>query len=52
MILLNVYVEHGVECGSLNVVDPHRLIGNGIIRRCGFIGVDMALLEKIYLYSL
>ena len=51
-IVQNIYVGHGVQCGTLNVFDPHKLIENGIIRRCGFIGVDMSLLEKIYLYSL
>jgi hypothetical protein len=26
---------------------PHRLIGSGTIRRCGFFGVDVALLEEV-----
>ena len=34
-------------CGSLNVIDPHNLIASGSIRKCGFVGVGMALLEKV-----
>ena len=35
------------RCGSLNVIDPHKLIGSGIIRRCDLIGVGVALLEEM-----
>ena len=34
-------------CGSLSVIGPHNLIGSGTIRRCGFVGVGMALLEEV-----
>ena len=33
--------------GTLNVIGPHNLIGYGTIRRCGFVGVGMALLEEV-----
>ena len=33
MILVQVYGDLGVECGRLNVIDPHNLIGSGFIRR-------------------
>ena len=33
--------------GSLNVIGPHKLTGSGIIRKCGLVGVDMVLLEKV-----
>lgn len=35
------------DCGSLNAISQNNLIGNSTIRRCGFIGVDMALLEEM-----
>lgn len=35
-------------CGSFTVISLHNLIGSGIIRRCGFVGVGMALLEEVY----
>ena len=47
MILLQSYEGQGVECGSLNVIGPHNLIGSGIIRKCGFVGVGIALLEEV-----
>ena len=31
----------------MNVTDPHKLIGSGPIRRCGFVGVGMALKEVV-----
>ena len=31
MILLQAYGGQGVECGSLNVTGPHKLIGSGSI---------------------
>ena len=34
-------------CGGLNRFGPHWPIGSGIIRRCGLIGVDVALLEEV-----
>ena len=33
--------------GSLNVIGPYNLIGSGAIRRCGFVGVGVALLEEV-----
>ena len=36
-----------VFCGSLNVTGPHKLIGSGIIRRCGPVRVSMALWEEV-----
>lgn len=35
------------ECGGLNVFGPHKLTGNGTIRRCGFAGIGMTLLEQV-----
>ena len=51
MILLQAYGGQGVECGSLNVTDPHNLIGSDTIRRCGFGGVGMALIEEVSLWG-
>ena len=34
--------------GRMNVTGPHKLIGSGTIRRCGFLGVGVALLEEVY----
>lgn len=34
-------------CGSLNVIGPHKLIGSGTIRKCGFSRVGVALFEKL-----
>ena len=34
-------------CGSLNVIDPYKLIGNGAIGRQGFAGVSTALLKEV-----
>ena len=33
VVLLQAYGGQGVECGSLNVIDPHKLIGKGTIRK-------------------
>ena len=33
-------------CASLNVIGSHKSIGSGTIRKCGFVGVGMALLQK------
>jgi hypothetical protein len=32
---------------GLNENDPYRLTGSGAIRRCGFIGVGVALLKEV-----
>ena len=48
MILLQVYGSQGGECGSLNVIDKLRFIGNGTIKRCDFAGIGMTLLEELY----
>lgn len=48
LILLQEYGAQGVEYDSLNVIGPHNLIGSVTIRRCGFVGVGMALLEEVY----
>ena len=34
-------------CGSLNVFGPHNLIGSDAIRRCGLVGVGMALCDTV-----
>lgn len=34
-------------CGRLSVIGPHNLIGSDTIRSCGFVKLDMALLEKV-----
>lgn len=31
----------------LNVIGPARLVGSGIIRKCGLGGVDVALVEEV-----
>ena len=46
MILLQTYGSQGLEYGGLNVVGPCNLKGSGTLRRCGFVGVGVALLEK------
>ena len=33
--------------GSLNVIGPHNLKGNGTIRKFDFVGVGMALLHEL-----
>ena len=33
--------------GSVNENGPYRLIGSGTIRRCGLIGVGVALLKEV-----
>jgi hypothetical protein len=35
-----------MKCGSLNTNGRCRSIGSGTIRRCGFIGEGVALLEE------
>ena len=34
-------------CGGLNVIGPYKHIGSGTIKKCGFDGVSMALLEEV-----
>lgn len=43
-------LDKGLLCGSLNVIGPHNLIANGIMR-CGFFGVGIALLEEVCHYG-
>ena len=47
--LMILFQDYGARKwnGSRNIVGPHNLIGNGNIRRCGFVGVGMALLEEV-----
>ena len=47
---MSVYTPHvyGGICGSLNVIDPHNLIGSDTIKRCDFVGVGVALLKEVY----
>ena len=47
-----------MECGDLNRFGPHRFMslstwprGSGTIRRCGLIGVGVALLEEVHHYA-
>ena len=54
MLWLQAYGGQGVECAGLNKFSPYRLMclnawptGNGTIRRCGLIGVGVALLEEM-----
>ena len=44
---VNVFMVFDKVCDSLNVIGPYKLIGSGITRRCGFVGVGMALLEEV-----
>ena len=37
-----------MDCGSLNVIDPHKLIGISTIRRYSFVGVGEALLKEVF----
>jgi hypothetical protein len=39
-------------CGGLNENGPHRPIGRSLIRRCGLVGVGVALLEKVCYWRL
>ena len=32
---------------NLNIIGPQKTIGNGTIRRCGFFGIGLALLEEV-----
>ena len=34
-------------CGGLNAIGPQKLTGRGTIRKCGFVGVCIALLEQV-----
>ena len=46
---MNIHCVIDIKCGSLNVIGFHNLIGSGTIRRCGFAGVGMTLLEEVCL---
>ena len=35
------------KCGSLNVIGPHQLTGSSTVRRRGFAGVGVDLLEEV-----
>ena len=37
------YGDQGVECGGLNMLGQ----GSGTIRRCGLVGISVALLEEL-----
>lgn len=47
IILLQVYGVQGMECDSLNIIDPHKLRWSGIIRRYGFVKVNMTLVKNL-----
>jgi hypothetical protein len=34
-------------CGGLNENGSHRLLGSGTFRKCGFVGVGVALMEGV-----
>ncbi|KAL6081794.1 hypothetical protein STEG23_030115, partial [Scotinomys teguina] len=34
-------------CGSLNVIGPNKITENGIIGKCGFVGMGVVLLEEV-----
>lgn len=42
-----VHVKCHTVCGGLNVICLHKLIRSGMIRRCGFVGMGVALLEEM-----
>lgn len=46
-ILLQAYEGHGVDYGSLDVIDRHKYIGRCPYWREGLIEVGMALLEDV-----
>lgn len=39
-------LSHQTNCGSLNVMDPHKIIRSDTIKRCGFWSI-VALLEEV-----
>ena len=43
MILSQSYGGQGVECGSLNVTGPLKIIGSGTISRCCLVGGSVSL---------
>ena len=47
MRLLQTYVGQGVECGSLNVIDPNKLRGSGNVGRYTLAEVGVALLKGL-----
>lgn len=40
-------VDMHICCGSLNTISSHNIIGSDTIRRCGYVGKDIALLEEV-----
>lgn len=42
-----VFSESYGDCGTLSGIGPQKLIGNGTIRRCYFVGAGMVLLEEL-----
>ena len=50
-VISSVRLTHAVIkqnlCCSLNVIGSHKLIGSDNFSMCGFVGVDMALLEEM-----
>ena len=51
---LNVFLHHDMtmllwesQCGGLNKNVPHRLMESGTIKKSGFVGVGVALLEEV-----
>lgn len=47
IMILQLYGGQEVEYGSLNVTGPHSLLGNGMIRMDGCVGVGRALMEDV-----
>jgi hypothetical protein len=35
------------QCVGLNENGPYRFIGSGVFRRCGLVGVGVALMEEV-----
>ena len=40
-------VQEESQCGSVNEIGPHNFIRSDTMRRCGFVGVGMVLLEEV-----
>lgn len=47
LVLCHTQFNTVTHCGSLNATDPHKPTGSGIIRRYGFVGASVALLEEV-----
>lgn len=43
MILLYICGGWEVECGGLNVIGPHKLLGSGTVGNCGLVEVAASL---------